>query len=99
MAKVAAKKPPTKTEIYASIAETTGLAKKDVGAVFDALNDEITKALEQEGPRDLHDSRPVQDRCSEEARHPSPRRHQSVHRREDDVQGQTSPQHHQDSSR
>jgi nucleoid DNA-binding protein len=52
MAKAAAptKKPPTKTEIYASIAETTGLAKKDVSAVFDALNDEITKALGKKGP-------------------------------------------------
>ena len=41
MAKAAAKKPPTKTEIYANIAESTGLTKKDVGAVFEALNDEI----------------------------------------------------------
>lgn len=51
MAKAAAKKPPTKTEIYASIAESTGLSKKDVGAVFDALNDEIAKALSKKGPQ------------------------------------------------
>ncbi len=50
MAKAAVKKPPTKTEIYASIAEATGLAKKDVGAVFDSLNEEITKALSKRGP-------------------------------------------------
>lgn len=50
MAKVAAKKPPTKTEIYASIAEATSLTKKDVSAVFDALNEEITKALGKRGP-------------------------------------------------
>jgi nucleoid DNA-binding protein len=49
MAKAAAKKPPTKTEIYASIAETTGVAKKDVGTVFDALVDEIAKALSKKG--------------------------------------------------
>ena len=49
MAKAAAIKPPTKTEIYANIAETTGLSKKDVGAVFDALNDEIAKALSKKG--------------------------------------------------
>lgn len=50
MAKAAAKKPPTKTEIYSSIADSTGLSKKDVGAVFDALNDEIAKALSKKGP-------------------------------------------------
>lgn len=49
MAKAAAIKPPTKTEIYANIAESTGLSKKDVGAVFDALNDEIAKALAKTG--------------------------------------------------
>ena len=49
MAKAAAKKPPTKTEIYASIAESTGVAKKDVGSVFDALVDEISKALSKKG--------------------------------------------------
>jgi len=50
MAKAAGKKPPTKTEIYASIAESTELSKKDVAAVFDALNDEIAKALSKRGP-------------------------------------------------
>jgi nucleoid DNA-binding protein len=50
MAKTAAKKPPTKTEIYAAIAEATGVAKKDVGAVFDALADEVAKAVSKKGP-------------------------------------------------
>lgn len=49
MAQPGAIKPPTKTEIYASISESTGLAKKDVSAVFDALNDEIAKALSKKG--------------------------------------------------
>ena len=49
MAKVAAKKPPTKTEIYAAVSEATGVAKKDVGAVFDALTDEVSKALSKKG--------------------------------------------------
>ncbi|MEM8944870.1 MAG: HU family DNA-binding protein [Planctomycetota bacterium] len=49
MAKASAIKPPTKTEIYANIAESTGLSKKDVGAVFEALNDEIGKALGSKG--------------------------------------------------
>jgi nucleoid DNA-binding protein len=44
-------KPPSKTEIYASIADTTGLSKRDVGAVFDALNDQIKKALSRGGSK------------------------------------------------
>jgi len=51
MAKVAAKKPPTKTEIFSNIAESTELSKKDVAAVFDALTDEIAKALGKRGPQ------------------------------------------------
>src|SRR3712207_5663788 len=49
MAKAATKKPPTKTEVYASIAESTGVPKKDVAAVFDAMVDEISKALSRKG--------------------------------------------------
>jgi nucleoid DNA-binding protein len=45
MAKAAVKKPPTKTQIISNIAEATGLAKKDVAAVFDALAAEIKKSL------------------------------------------------------
>lgn len=41
----AAPKPPTKTEVYASIAEKTDLTKRQVSDVFEALNDEIEKAL------------------------------------------------------
>jgi nucleoid DNA-binding protein len=51
MAKAAAKKPPTKTEVFANIAESTGLAKRDVAAVFDSLTDEIAKALGKKGPQ------------------------------------------------
>ena len=49
MADANAIKPPTKTEIYANVAEATGLTKKQVGDVFEALNDEIAKALGQKG--------------------------------------------------
>jgi nucleoid DNA-binding protein len=45
----AAKKPPTKTQILANIAEATGLAKKDVAAVFEALQEEIKSNLRR-GP-------------------------------------------------
>jgi len=39
------RKPPTKSEIYAKIVDDTGLARKDVAAVFDSLNDQIKKSL------------------------------------------------------
>jgi len=46
----AAKKPPTKTEIVANIADATNLSKKEVAAVFDALQVEIKKSLGSRGP-------------------------------------------------
>lgn len=54
MAKAAAagapsKKAPSKTEIYNSIAEQTGLNKKQVAAVLDALVGEIKKSLSNRG--------------------------------------------------
>ena len=39
------KKPPTKSEIYAKIADDTGLTRKDIAAVFDSLNCQINKNL------------------------------------------------------
>jgi nucleoid DNA-binding protein len=42
-------KPAGKSEVFANIATSTGLAKKDVGAVFDALTAEIGKALGKKG--------------------------------------------------
>ena len=48
MAKAAPKKPLTKTQLMANLAETTGLTKREVAAVFDALDGEIKKSL---GPR------------------------------------------------
>ena len=53
MAKAPVKKAPTKTEIFASVAEATGLQKKDVAAVFDALTDEIAKSLSKKGPQNF----------------------------------------------
>ena len=44
------KKPPTKTQIIAELAEKTGLAKKDVATLFDALTDMIKKNLGNKGP-------------------------------------------------
>ena len=45
-----AKKPLTKTQIIAEIAETTQVSKKDVGLVIDALSDSIKKSLAKGGP-------------------------------------------------
>jgi nucleoid DNA-binding protein len=49
MAKAAAKKPPTKTEIMSAIADATGLTKKEVASVFDALQAEVKKSLGSRG--------------------------------------------------
>ena len=46
----AAKKAATKGEVYSSIAEKTGLGKKDVAKVFDALGELVGKELGKKGP-------------------------------------------------
>ncbi|MEJ2705852.1 MAG: HU family DNA-binding protein [Sedimentisphaerales bacterium] len=43
-------KPMTKSEIVSGIADTTGLSKKDVTAVFDAMASQIKKSLGRTGP-------------------------------------------------
>ncbi len=45
-----APKAPSKTEVLNSIAESTGINKKDVGKVIDALAEEIQKNLAASGP-------------------------------------------------
>ena len=45
-----APKAPTKTEVLNNIAESSGLNKKDVAKVIDALVDEIKKSLNAPGP-------------------------------------------------
>lgn len=47
--KAASAKAPSKSEVYASISESTGLSKKDVGAVLDALVAEIGKSIGKKG--------------------------------------------------
>ena len=46
----AAKKAPTKTQVLADIAAATGLTKKDIAKVFEALADEVKKSLGSRGP-------------------------------------------------
>jgi len=43
----ATKKPPTKSEIYSTIAAETELTKKDVAAVFESLNGIMKKSLKK----------------------------------------------------
>ena len=50
MAKKAPAKPMTKSEIVSGIADSTGLTKKDVGSVFEAMADQIKKSLGKKGP-------------------------------------------------
>lgn len=46
----AGEKPLTKTQIVANIAERCGLSKKEVGAVMEAMAEEIKKSLGKSGP-------------------------------------------------
>ncbi len=43
-------KPANRTEVYTALAETTGLGKKEVAAVFSALGTLIAKELGKKGP-------------------------------------------------
>lgn len=42
-------KPPTKMETYRTVADKTGLARKDVVAVCDALTDVMVKSVKKHG--------------------------------------------------
>ncbi|QEH38147.1 DNA-binding protein HRL53 [Aquisphaera giovannonii] len=46
----AASKPATKTEFYSALAEKTGLSKKQVASVFEALVEFHNKELGKKGP-------------------------------------------------
>ena len=43
-------KPMSKSEILAGIADSTGLTKKQVSAVFEAMSNQIQKSLGRSGP-------------------------------------------------
>ena len=47
----AAKKAPTKTEVFGNISADTDLTKKEVAAVFESLEKQIGKALGRSGPK------------------------------------------------
>jgi len=49
----AEKRSPTKSQIFSQIADDTGLAKRDVEAVFDSLEGVIEKNLKPRGPQNI----------------------------------------------
>jgi nucleoid DNA-binding protein len=49
-AATSSRKSPSKSEIMASIAESTNLSKKEISAVLEALAGEIRKSLGSKGP-------------------------------------------------
>src|SRR5437667_9853374 len=49
-AAAANKKPVSKSQCIASVAEETGLTRKQVNSVFDSLGEQIKKALSGKGP-------------------------------------------------
>jgi len=47
--KTAATKPPTKSEVYRSVADKTGLTRKQVVEVLDAFTDVMVKSIKKHG--------------------------------------------------
>lgn len=43
-------KPATKNELYATLADKTGIAKKDISHLFDVMYEEISGSLGKKGP-------------------------------------------------
>ncbi|MCR9119802.1 MAG: HU family DNA-binding protein, partial [bacterium] len=43
----------TKTQLFANIAEKTELSRKEVSAMFDALEEEIAFAISSKGPGEI----------------------------------------------
>ncbi len=50
MAQKKADKPMSKSEVVSGIAEATGLTKKQVSSVFEAMTSQISKSLGSRGP-------------------------------------------------
>ena len=48
--KPARAKPKTKAEVYTTLAEKTGVPKKDINAIFTSLHEMIVKELGKKGP-------------------------------------------------
>ena len=84
-------KPANRTEVYTALAETTGLGKKEVAAVFSALGAD-RQGAGQEGPRSVRRPRPPEAQGGAQARHQGAAGDEPVHRGADDDPGQARPQ-------
>lgn len=51
--KAVTKKAPTKSEVYAAVAEATDLPKKKIAEVFDAMGEVMAKSLKKNGTFNL----------------------------------------------
>ena len=59
--------PQPRPRFYAELAEKTGLSKKQVSAVFDAMHELSRQGARQEGARHRSDPRPAQDQGRQQA--------------------------------
>ena len=89
------KKPMTKTEIFAALAETTGLTKQQVGSLFDELSKLIGKNLGNDGPGTLRHPWPAANQGRPQARHGRTHGHQSLHQGRNAYQGQARQERRQ----
>ena len=85
-------KPANRTVVYTALAETTGLGKKEVAAVFSALGGADRQGAGQAGPWSVRRPRPPEAQGGTQARHQGGAGEEPVHRRADDDPGQARPQ-------
>ena len=84
-------KPATKSEILAGMADTTGLSRKQVSTVLDALSAHIKSALGKKGPGIFAAPGPSEDHRRPKGRRPRPQGIEPLHETGADVQGKTRP--------
>ena len=85
-------KPANRAEVYTALAETTGLGKKEVTAVFSALGGADRQGAGQEWPRSVRRPRPPEAQGGAQACHQGAAGDEPVHRGADDDPGQARPQ-------
>ena len=87
-------KPMNKTEIFAALAEATGLTKQQVGGLFDELSKLIGKNLGNDGPGTFAIP-PAANQGRPQACHRRTHGHQSLHQGRNGRQGQARQERRQ----
>jgi len=82
------KKPLTKTEMTAALAESTGLTKTQIVSLFDELATLIKKELGEEEAGTINISNLLKIKVVRKPATPETQRHQSIHKRGNHLQGQ-----------